>query len=240
MGKLTQNKELEVEREIWGLPYRLALKMYKELKSEENFKKDSKIEKINAELESSLYQKIRFFLRLAKDKEGNFSDEIHNEINGCKKDGGIVELLGNSLHLYFEIWPFQKMDEDSIELYVDRQICKTKSYRKILKELKKYEESKSIQGNKLLKKPHELKRDELRILALKTILEEPSDNNEKFEGKENEEDFFRTDLYFLLHEKGFKYCNKIFVKINLTDDANGLLIQELENASKEVEKLKAT
>ena len=115
MGKLTQNKELEVEREIWGLPYRLALKMYKELKSEENFKKDSKIEKINAELESSLYQKIRFFLRLAKDKEGNFSDEIHNEINGCKKDGGIVELLGNSLHLYFEIWPYkEKMNEDDI------------------------------------------------------------------------------------------------------------------------------
>ena len=113
--KLKQNKEFEVEREIWRLPYRLTLKMFRDLESEKTFKKDPKTEKIYAELKWSLYQKIRFFLRLAKDKEGNFSDEIHNEINGCKKDGGIVELLGNSLHLYFEIWPYkEKMNEDDI------------------------------------------------------------------------------------------------------------------------------
>ena len=48
--KLKQNKEFEVEREIWRLPYRLTLKMFRDLESEKTFKKDPKTEKIYAEL----------------------------------------------------------------------------------------------------------------------------------------------------------------------------------------------
>ena len=113
--KLTQNKELEVEREIWRLPYRLALKMYEEIKSSETFKKNSKTEKIQAELKSSLYHKIKFFLWLAHDEDGEISKQIHNEINGYTKAGSMVDILGNSLQLYFKIWPCQeKMDENEM------------------------------------------------------------------------------------------------------------------------------
>ena len=79
---------------------------------------------------------------------------------------------------------------------------------------------KNKKETKLLEKPDELGEDELRVLALKTILEEPSDNNNKFESMDKEEKFFRTDLYFLLHEKGFNYSNKVFLKYNLTNDKN--------------------
>ena len=76
------------------------------------------------------------------------------------------------------------------------------------------------------------------MLALKTLLEEPSDTD-KFD-QFDEKVVFRTDLYFLLHQKGFNYCNKVFLNYYLMWERNEekFLIRELGHTKKEIEELR--
>ena len=104
-------------------------------------------------------------------------------------------------------------------MYVDRATFQDALYMYHGEELKRYEKLKNKKEAILLEKPHKLKENELQKLALKTILEETS-NTDEFENLDNEEQFFRTDLYFHLHEKGFNYCNKVFMKNDLRNDKN--------------------